>query len=365
MKITKHNNTYDIYGDELTILDALDAACYSIEFSKNRGFFLVGRPNIRETSEKIYGNHMKMVEKVLNSFSAFERNLGVILSGDKGIGKTIFTKILMFSAQEQGLPVLIVDKYIPGLASFISSIEQEVVVVFDEYDKTFGGITPSDGCPDPQTELLSLFDGIDQGKKMFVITCNEIGKLSSFLLNRPGRFHYHFRFAYPSPEEIREYLSDHLSSENCGAIDQIVAFSKKVNLNYDCLRAIAFELEQGEQFSDAIKYLNIVNTDRTYYSVKAVWSNGETAVRNRTNIEMFSGDWASLCLNDKTGDNVVDLLFDPKKIRDTADKDTLLVLGEDVEIQWISEDFKPQIESASLDKIIICKQDSSVIHYLV
>ena len=91
------------------------------------------------------------------------------------------------------MPVIIVDTYIPGLANFIEEIEQEVMVMFDEFDKTFGGVNKSDGMADPQTELLTLFDGLAQGKKLYVITCNNLNTLSDYLVNRPGRFHYHFR----------------------------------------------------------------------------------------------------------------------------------------------------------------------------
>ena len=78
------------------------------------------------------------------------------------------------------------------------------------------------------------------GKKLFLITCNEIRKLNDYLINRPGRFHYHFRFDYPSYEEIRENLQDKLEEKYYGEIEGVVAFSRKVNFNYDCLRAIIF-----------------------------------------------------------------------------------------------------------------------------
>ena len=44
--------------------------------------------------EKVYGIHPKKADKVFKAFTKFERNLGVILSGDKGIGKSLFARIL-------------------------------------------------------------------------------------------------------------------------------------------------------------------------------------------------------------------------------------------------------------------------------
>lgn len=105
---------------------------------------------------------------------------------------------------EAGYPVIIVDQAFPGIASYIESIEQEVVFLFDEFDKTFG----SNHDSDPQSTFLSLFDGTSQGKKLFIITCNSLHGLNDYMVNRPGRFHYHFRFGYPTGEEIRQYLTD-------------------------------------------------------------------------------------------------------------------------------------------------------------
>lgn len=91
-----------------------------------------------------------------------------------------------------------------------------------------------------------------------VVTCNELYGLNDYLINRPGRFHYHFRFEYPSDSEIQEYLCDKLDRNYWSQIDAVIAFSRKVDLNYDCLRSIAFELNTGNDFADAIKDLNMM-----------------------------------------------------------------------------------------------------------
>ena len=171
------------------------------------GFFLEARTDL-VVKEKVYGVHPEKADKVIAAFAMFERNLGVILSGDKGIGKSLFARVLSSKAVKTGYPVIIVDQFIPGIASYIESIDQEAVILFDEFDKTFGSIRPGENEADPQSGLLSLFDGTSDGKKLFIITCNSLYNLSDYLVNRPGRFHYHFRFDYPSSEDIREYLTD-------------------------------------------------------------------------------------------------------------------------------------------------------------
>ena len=59
----------------------------------------------------------------------------MILSGHKGIGKSLFAKLLSIEAIRNGIPVIIADKYIPGIAAYIESIDQRVMVLFDEFDK--------------------------------------------------------------------------------------------------------------------------------------------------------------------------------------------------------------------------------------
>lgn len=117
---------------------------------------------------------------------------------------------------------------------------------------------------------------------MSVITCNDIRKLNGFIVNRPGRFHYHFRFEYPSAEEIRTYLRDKLDKSYYDEIELIVAFSRKVDLNYDCLRAIAFEINNGESFQSSVKDLNIINLSQEYYDFTLHFKNGSPmCVKNR------------------------------------------------------------------------------------
>lgn len=289
MKAISIGTRYEIYDDSLKAYDKLPAKTYTVRFGKMTGFYLEERSDLC-VKEKVYGVHPEKAEKVLSAFAAFERNLGVILSGDKGIGKSLFARLLSAKAVEAGYPVIIIDEFIPGIASYIESIEQEAVFLFDEFDKTFGGIHPGENEADPQSRLLSLFDGTSQGKKLFIITCNSLYKLNDYLVNRPGRFHYHFRFDYPSPEEIRQYLLDKLAPEHQGEIEKVIAFSRKVTLNYDCLRAIAFELERGEQFDTAIQDLNIINTNTEQYNVAVYFKDGSRMTNRRYPLNLFSSD---------------------------------------------------------------------------
>lgn len=295
MKAIKIGTKVEIYNDTVMTYNELPAKTYIIRFEKMTGFYLDEYADIEVKEEKIYGEHVQKVEKVLRAYRQFGRNLGVILSGSKGIGKSMFAKLLAVGAVKNDIPVIIVDRYISGIDSYIEAIDQSVMVLFDEFDKTFGDVRVSKGEVEAQAALLGLFDGISQGKKLFVITCNDIRKLNDFIVNRPGRFHYHFRFNYPSDEEIRTYLKDNLRKTSYGEIEPIIEFSRKVDLNYDCLRAIAFEINNGESFHSAIRDLNIVNLAQESYDFTLYFKNGMPMAIKNKQIDFFDDEEISMC----------------------------------------------------------------------
>lgn len=265
MHIVESGKRYRIFNNAITTYDQLPPKTYRVDYNpETRIFSLLEAHDFEIPETKIYGQHLDKVKKVLNSMDKMNRNLGVILSGDKGIGKSLFSKCLGLKARKKGIPVILVNEYHEGIANFLEEIEQTVMILFDEYDKTFD--EKKHNC---QAEMLSLFDGVSAGKKLFVITCNEIQSLSQYLINRPGRFHYHFRFLYPTADEIRDYMEDKLDKQYYDEIENVIAFSVRMNLNYDCLRSIAFELNNGLKFQEAINDLNIIRISQ-YKNIKII-----------------------------------------------------------------------------------------------
>ena len=332
------------------------------------GFYLDEYPDIAVNEDKIYGEHLQKVKKVLRSYELFDRNLGVILSGSKGIGKSLFAKLLSVNALKYDVPVIIVDKYISGIASYIETIDQSVMVLFDEFDKTFGDVKASEGEVDPQAALLGLFDGITSGKKLFVITCNDIRKLSDFVVNRPGRFHYHFRFEYPSDEEIRTYLSDKLDQSRYNEIERIIAFSRKVDLNYDCLRAIAFEINNGESFQSAVGDLNIINLATECYDITMHFKNGSPMYIKNRPIDFFLDEEIEICFEPDGYNEILIIKF---WIRDSVydEKSGCAIISADkLKVQY-DEDYDEvlvdRVKKLIPDYLAVKKVKEKNLHYAV
>lgn len=369
MKTIQIGSRFEIYTDDLKTHDLLPPQTYVVRFAKMTGFYLELHAPL-EVDEKVYGVHHQKVDKVLGAFGRFSRNLGVILSGKKGIGKSIFARMLGIKAIEQGLPVIIVEQYIPGIAAYIESIEQEVMVLFDEFDKTFGNIKTGENEPNPQTSLLSLFDGVASGKKLFVVTCNELYQLNDYLINRPGRFHYHFRFEYPSDAEIREYLSDKLDKQYWPEIDAVIEFSRRVDLNYDCLRSIAFELSTGVSFSEAIKDMNIVNTNRVEYDLALHFENRTVLIERRHEMDMFGQDAPeTVWLKNSRGHYIASVTFTPAECVYDASRNCISLGGEDLEIEYDDDDdYKDAVAELKKTKplyLSITRARSKDIHFAV
>lgn len=277
MKITKQGSRFNVHGDDLIVLDQLEAATYKVAFNDMVGFYLIQSTDLKVAEEKIYGENEQKVDKTLHAFANSTRSVGAMFTGKKGYGKSLSLQLLSKKAIEQyNLPVIIVTINVPGLSNFIQSIEQEVVIIFDEFEKIYS----IDGGGENQERMLSLFDGLAVSKHLYIISANELNRISEYLLNRPGRFHYHFEFAEPSPQEVFEYMSDKLKPEYQAAAKSVMELAKRTKFNFDTLRAIAFELNLGYTLSSAIKDLNISLNDSVDYELNAQFSDGSTVHKN-------------------------------------------------------------------------------------
>lgn len=318
MKIVNFGSTYKIYGDDLKTFDKLPASTYKVDFNPMSGFSLEEMENFVSKEEKIYGSHAEKIQKVLKSYDKFNRSLGIVLSGNKGMGKSMFVQLIAEEVIKLGIPVIMVTKPFVGIADFIDEIDQEALVIFDEFEKVFN---PRNDKIESQENLLGLFDGTSQKKRMYAITVNNLRDVNEFMLSRTGRFHYHIRFDYPTASEIEIYLKDKLEKEYHSEINQVVSFANRVKINYDSLRAIAFELNEGYSFKSAIGDLNILTTDAQRYDVKIVFDNDKSVDMRSQRLNLFD-ETIQLTTYDNNG-NYFSIKFNPSNAVEVLNEMTI------------------------------------------
>lgn len=173
------------------------------------------------------------------------RNLGIILNGIKGTGKTLSSKIL---CNKIGLPVIMVTKIIDGMISFIQSLEFECIILIDEAEKTF-----KKGEDDEL--LVKLIDGVyNRSRKLYILTTNKLD-INENLLGRPGRIRYIKEYGNLSNKAVKEFLDDNLKVPNKrDAILEIVDLLEISTI--DILRNIVEEVNIHGDISEN-SYLNV------------------------------------------------------------------------------------------------------------
>lgn len=269
-------NTIRVYDSAVVSHKALPLGTYKVHFNPKEGFSLQRVPDLVVGSGRVYGTRERKVAKIFSSYYRTERSLGVMLSGDKGQGKSLFLRMVAERARDERIPVVLVTEDADGIAEFLDTLD-ECIIIFDEFEKVFpsGGSRGHLDGGNRQNQFLSLFDGMSSVKRIYCLTVNEISDVSAYLVNRPGRFHYHLRFDYPTPDEVREYLNDQAPDASEEEVENAALFSRRVRLNYDHLRAIAFELNDAHAlFAEIVEDLNIKAVEPSAYRVEARFSDG-------------------------------------------------------------------------------------------
>jgi hypothetical protein len=286
--IVSTGTTFRLFDESVQTHESLPVNTYKVQFSPAAGFTLRRIAPLSVGTPQIYGEHARKLDRIMSTYHRIERSLGVLLSGDKGMGKSLLIRMLAERAQTRlGLPVIIVDSDADGLAGFLDSLG-ECLVIFDEFEKVFPADLNSEH-DDRQHQFLGLFDGTSATKRLYVLSVNELDLLSDYFVNRPGRFHYHIRFSYPDADDVLRYLQDEVPNADPGQVKQVVAFSRKVKLNYDHLRAIALELGAGEDFGAIIGDLNIKRVEAIRYMVTTTFAD-DSRVVERMSLDLFDGE---------------------------------------------------------------------------
>ena len=114
MNILKNNGQYTFFNS-LTIDKVLLPKNYIFNFDSFGNCWLEDAEDFK-VPFKVYDVNSLMRKDVIKSFEYYNKNLGVLLTGNKGQGKSLNAKLL---CRELGIPTIIVNKSIPKSVNFV------------------------------------------------------------------------------------------------------------------------------------------------------------------------------------------------------------------------------------------------------
>ena len=222
----------------------LEPAVYELE-PNMFGFHLTPLSEKFDFPYKIYGLETDLVKRVLKYyFKTDSGNLGILLNGVKGTGKTVTSKILCNSLN---LPVIVVPRHMENAHTFINAIPQDVVVFVDEYEKIYK----------ESNELLTIMDGALNApyRRVFLMTTNNL-YVDTNLIDRPSRVRYLKTFGNLSPDVVEEIVDDLLINKKFK--DDCITFASTLEIiTVDIVKSIINEINIQEE--SPLNFKNIFN----------------------------------------------------------------------------------------------------------
>ena len=323
--------------------EGLPKGIYEVKLSM-AGFYLSKIAESFTFDYKLYGLNKKFIDYVLKTYENTTGNLGVLLDGIKGTGKTVVAKELCNRLQ---LPVILVqsmgsdtnDKLIKYLST---AIDFDCIFFFDEYEKEFKD----------SSDVLSFMDGTYNSiyRKVFLLTTNELN-VDPNLLGRPSRIRYKKSFANLSEEVTREILNDILEDKT--AIEKVIELTHSMNIiTIDLIKAIATEINihGAEALPDIKETFNIEFSKFSYlykviqvrhYNVEFTPENIKNLLQTYRNYKelrkrdweeysdeekKFSNTWSTR-FSDDFGSTIEDKEFKYLKPGDYFEDDRILIIN--------------------------------------
>ena len=232
-----------------SVLDTLPIGNYivvetmqGLRFQRSDAFKAPGR---------MYGDINQRAERILNTFMDRPRTTGVLLEGEKGSGKSQLARNISHAAYAQNIPTILINAPFcgDGFNALLASIEQPAIILMDEFEKVY--------ChQEHQEQVLTLLDGMEVGKKLFVLTVNDKYRVNHYMQNRPGRIYYSLDFNGLETSFVREYCEENLNDQDeIENVLKIAALFKA--FNFDMLKALVEEMNRYKESAfDVLEWLN-------------------------------------------------------------------------------------------------------------
>lgn len=247
--IIQNNDLYSI-GNVTGNYDKLPMGTYRLRFNEMTEKFYLLKIEDFKLPSKLYGD-FSICDRIVNTFDNTTKNLGVLLTGEKGAGKTLTAKKVCLSANK---PVIVIDECFNQieLISFLADPAiGSCVILIDEYEKLY-----CQNCD--STIILQLLDGASNSHHLFVLTCNNTSDISSYLLNRPSRIYYRKEYNSVPEDVINEIIECELINKEF--VEEIHEVLNKFSvITYDIIMSLLREVNlYNESPLKCAKLMNFV-----------------------------------------------------------------------------------------------------------
>ena len=269
--------------------DKLPAGNYMLKRDPRSGEFYLVQKEDFVMPKKVYGDH-SIVDRWLKSWKHnSNKNLGILLTGLKGTGKTITAQKF---CMDSNMPVIIVGEPFDG-SEFVDFLTNpklgECIIFIDEFEKVYNR--------DNQYDMLSLMDGNYTTRLVFLLTVNE-ERINEYLVNRLNRIKYRKAYGDLEFDLVDEVIDDMLINKEHR--ESIHLFFEKVNMRtFDLLTNLIKEMNLfGEDAIACGRHLNL-KAEAKYYNVVEIFDGQE--------FECYPTNWipgSSLEISRKNVDHV-------------------------------------------------------------
>ena len=204
----------------------LPAGFYTTAVSQGQIFLNQADP--LKIPAKIYGDSTERMNRIITSFKAADKNLGVLLYGESGSGKSLLAKQVCVELSTEHPVIVLLPEHIDIIGKYIESIDDRCVFFIDEFEKMFEKAEHQDA-------LLSIIDGTSSKSNLFLFTANEKNKINRFFFNRPGRIRYVYEYESLPDNTVLEILKDVLNDKNrVEEISMVISYLKEPSFDVVC-----------------------------------------------------------------------------------------------------------------------------------